>query len=282
MAELEKLKEERDQLNVKTKNLISESRESTSRVKKLRSTISEVKVERDKENKLVQDFKAKRDEVNKKIKNKVDELKKVDKEIEGLRKSFTQPMRTAKKELEKLEWKVQTEVLDVKTEEKIAKEISKLEEQTKTGEEFITKQKSKRTILKGLDEMRKEAQAFHEVMLQHAKESENHHTKIQDTYRQIKKLEPEFKEVRDKIELAKKEADEAHQLYLGQYKQIKGKEKADHFEMRQEQAKELKKKERKLKSKADQLMEQFKKGKKLTTDELMIIQGYGTDEEESK
>ena len=40
----------------------------------------------------------------------------------------------------------------------------------------------------------------------------------------------------------------------------------------------MKKIEESMKEKAKKLMEEFKKGKKLTTEELMIIQTYGGEE----
>ncbi|MCK4328109.1 MAG: hypothetical protein KAW41_06640 [Candidatus Diapherotrites archaeon] len=265
--ELEHLKQERDKLNTETQKLRTESKETTSRVKRLRLSLKDAKAKRDEENKLVQEFKQKRDEVNKKIKAHISALNKFQEDLAKL-KASSGPMHQTRKELERLEWKVQTEVLDVKQEEKIARRIAELEEACAASAEFNEKRKQLRKITSELDDLRKEAQAYHEVMLQHAKDSERYHDDVKKAYEQIKKLEPEFKEVQQKVALARREADEAHKTYLDKYKSIKGAEKF-------EQEKVHKKKARAMRAEANDLMKAFKEGKKLTTDELMIIQGYG-------
>jgi len=265
--ELEHLKQERDKLNTETKKLWTESKETTDRVKRLRLSLKDAKSKRDEENKLVKEFKDKRDGVNKKIKAHISTLNKFQEELDKLR-GTSGPTNQAKKELERLEWQVQTEVLNVKQEEKLAKRIAELEEICAASAEFNEKRKQLRKITGELDELRKEAQAYHEVMLQHAKDSERFHDEVKKAYDQIKKLEPEFKDVQQKISRAKREADEAHKTYIDKYKETKGAEKF-------EQEKKHKKKAKAMRAEADGLMKAFKEGKKLTTEELMIIQGYG-------
>lgn len=266
--DVDELRQERDKLNEETKKLVSNSRESTTRVKNLRNELKESKKKRDEENKQVQEFKLKRDEVNKKIKAKIADLNKFQDGLKGLQPEG--PIRQARKELEQLEWKVQTEVLNVKQEEKLARRIADLEKMCSASDELTEKRKQLRVITSELDELRKESQAYHEVMLQHAKESESYHEQVKESYEKIKKLEPNFKEIQTSLRKAKKEADDAHKHYIEKYKEVKG---AEHFEQIQSQ----KKKAKAMRAEADDLMKAFKTGKKLTTEELMIIQGYGGD-----
>jgi uncharacterized coiled-coil DUF342 family protein len=267
---LENLKKQRDELNDKAHELVVGSKESTQRVKKLRSELRNAKKKRDEENKSVQELKKKRDEINKKIKAKVDELNKLQGSIDNTKKSIGSGFREAKKELERLEWKVQTDVLNVKQEEKMVRKIAELEETVGSSEEFFEKRKGFRTIIKELDALRKEAQKYHEQMLQHAKASEVYHDSVQDIYKKIKVLEPEQKEISDKIRQAKREADEAHKLFREEFTKVKGVEIAARETSHKEKVNEMRKK-------ANQLMSEFKSGKKLTTEELQIIAGYGDD-----
>lgn len=261
MAELGKLKEERDQFNDEARGLIQQSKETTSKVKRLRVELREQKVQRDEENAKVQEFKEKRDAVNAKIRERIQKVNKIQEEIRGLKGELDLPFREAKKQLERLEWKVQTEVLSIKQEEKIVRRIEELEEATKSVKEFMGKRKDLEKIKRELDDLRKEAQAFHELMLEHTRKSEYYHQKMLEVYKVLKSSEPEFKEISDKITMAKKKADKAHKEYIQTYRETKGKTEKDLRES--------------MKKEADKLMDGFKKGKKLTTDELQIIQEYG-------
>ncbi len=267
---LEDLKNQRDELNTKTRELVEDSKESTQRVKKLRNELRDAKKKRDEENKQVQELKAKRDEVNKKIKAKVDELNKLQDGIEDAKKSMGTGFKEAKKELEKLEWQVQTQVLNVKQEEKLARKIEELETAVGSSEEFFEKRKGFRNIVKDLDALRKEAQKYHEEMLAHAKASETYHDAVQDVYKKIKAIEPDHKEISDKIRDAKRHADEAHNLFVAEYEKVKGERVAAKEHSQKTKVTEMRKK-------ADQLMVDFRAGKKLSTEELQIIAGYGGD-----
>ncbi len=267
---LEDLKKQRDELNTKTRELVEDSRESTQRVKKLRNELRDAKKKRDEENKQVQELKKKRDEVNHKIKVKVDELNQLQDGIEDAKKSMGTGFKEAKKQLERLEWQVQTQVLNVKQEEKIARKIEELETEVGSSEEFFEKRKGFRNIVKGLDALRKEAQGYHEQMLQHAKASETFHDSVQDVYKKIKAIEPDHKVISDRIRDAKKQADTAHKYFVTEYEKVKGERVAAREQSHKERVTEMRKK-------ADQLMAEFKTGRKLTTDELQIIAGYGGD-----
>jgi uncharacterized coiled-coil DUF342 family protein len=265
---LEDLKKQRDELNDKASQLFDEGRESTGRVKKLRFELRDAKGKRDVENAAVKDLKAKRDEVNKKIKAKVGELNKLQAEIGDARETTSVPVKEARTQLARLEWRVQAEVLNVKQEEKLVRQIAELEKIVGSSECFFEKRKAFREIIKELDALRKEAQGFHEEMLKHAKESEVYHQAVQDVYKQIKAVEPDYKDINDKLRQAKTEAESAHKLYISEFEKEKGEDAA---------RREMGEKERfsVMRHKADQLMNDFKAGKKLSTEELQIIAGYG-------
>jgi uncharacterized coiled-coil DUF342 family protein len=261
MDEIEKLKDERDSFNKETQGLIKQSKETTSRVKRLRAELRDQKELRDAENAKVKEFKDKRDAINAQIRERIKNINRIQDEIRSLKGDLGVPFREAKKQLERLEWKVQTEVMTVKQEEKIVRRIEELEESTKSVKEFMGKRKELEKIKKELDELRKEAQAFHEVMLEHTRKSEYYHQKMLEIYKVLKSTEPEFREISDKITEAKQKADKAHKEFTKKYREEKGKTEKDLKDS--------------MKKEADNLMKEFKKGKKLTTEELQIIQEYG-------
>ncbi|MCD6414277.1 MAG: hypothetical protein J7L23_01460 [Candidatus Diapherotrites archaeon] len=261
VTDLKELKEEYSELSDQARMLSKQAREATSRVKKLRAELRENKKKRDEENAKVKEFKEKRDMVNLRIREKIREVNLIQDGIKDLKKNLGVPFNQARKQLERLEWKLQTEVFSVKEEEKIVRHIEELEEMTKSSKEFVEKRKRLEKIRRELDDLRKEAQAFHEIMIEHARQSEFYHQKMVEIYDKLKALEPDFKEVTEKITKAREQAFKARKKYVEKYKEVKGKTET---EIREEMEKE-----------AAKLLEGFRKGKKLTTKELQIIQQYG-------
>lgn len=261
VSNFDKLREEYNELSDQARALSKQAKETTARVKRLRAELRENKKKRDEENAKVKEFKEKRDAVNVEIRERIREVNAIQEEIRELRKKFGMPFDKARKQLARLEWKLQTEVFDVKEEERIAKRIEELEEMTKSNKEFLEKRRRLEKIKGELDDLRKEAQAFHEIMLGHARKSEYYHQKVIEIYNKLKALEPEFKEVAEKISEAKRRAAKAKEEYLKKYREIKGKTQED---IKEEMRKEAKR-----------LLKEFKSGRKLTTRELQIIQEYG-------
>ena len=270
--DLENLKKERDELNTKTKKLIDVSKEHTSRVKRLYSKTIELKKKRDEENKQVREFKEKRDAINKLVRGKLARLSDLQTKIKEVKPA--EPVRKLRSELRRLQWRVETDVLKVKEEEKVVKIIAELEAQLKVADAAFEKRKEAQVISSELDDFKKEAQAFHEVMLFHAKKSEEYHNEINNLYSQIKSLEPGFKEISDKITMARQTADQAHQNFVSRVKKARGERHAQAKAADEDAKKKGEKRDRDMRELAETLFKEFQGGKKLSTEEIQIIQNY--------
>ncbi len=253
-------------------------REISARVKKLRARAREEKRLRDMANEKVKELKEKRDKVNSEIRKLREELNKLEEKIRKISPS-ERSRGLIKRRIERLEWEIQTKVLSPKREEELVKEISKLEEELKKWDEVDALIRMKKEIQGKIDELKKEAQAFHEALLHYAKESEFHHSQLMDIINQLKKLEPDFDNVKKKLEEARRNA-EALKTEIDARKKAKKKELE---EERKKIEEEMKKKEaairEEMKTKARELWNALQQGKKLTTEELMIIQTYLEGEE---
>ncbi len=254
------------------------AREISARVKKLRKQASEEKKLRDQANAKVRELKAKRDETNKRIKEVKTKLEQINQEIkkkmpEGASRG------DIRREISRLEWDIQTKVMSPKKEEELAKRIEKLELQLKAWDEVDALFAEKKKLLSELDELRTSAQAFHEALLHYAKESEFHHSQLMEIIKQLKKLEPDFDEVKKKLAKAKENADKLRERISEERKAKAMERRAEIEAFQKEQEKEMKKMEAEMKKKAKELMAALKSGKKLTTEELMIIQTYLGDED---
>ncbi|MDR0461447.1 MAG: hypothetical protein LBH62_08505, partial [Nitrososphaerota archaeon] len=164
--ESKKLVEKRDQLNVQ--------------VTKLNLEIRDVKKARDEVNKKVHTIKQERDGVRVKIKPILDEIQAIQDKKEELRKKMPHVrQKDIQKEIDKIDWTIQTETLDLQEEKRLIGEIKlletqlvgyrKLEKENKKISEHIHERKTldaqAESFHKELSALSSESQRLHESMI---------------------------------------------------------------------------------------------------------------------
>ena len=256
-AELTELKNERDQMNEETKAYRKERDELNQELKDTLKIALEKRNERDEINKEVRENKELRNECN-------EELKKVEwnsgkKEISNIQA-----------EINKIDKTIQTKVLDIRKENELVKRVSDLtkqlkkiqsdEEEEKTVEAL--KEKSENYHQKVV-ELSDKAQAVHEEMIEYFNQidgiREKADSKHQDFINSRNAATAKHEEVKDKLsEIRKvnKFMDQAKAKPRGR----KSEEKSDSDMKEKEQAEEI--------------FQKFKDGKKLTTEEFLLLQKY--------
>ena len=193
-AEAKKQVERRDQLNEQTK--------------KLNLEIREIKKQRDDINQKVQTLKQQRDDVRVKIKPIMDEIHVINEKKEELKKKaphFRQ--KEIQEEINKIDWKIQTESLDLQEEKRLVGEVKILETQL-CGFKKIEKQNKK--IAEHLQERKvldQQADAFHKELSEMAKKSQELHEGMIVKIAEAKK--------------AKDEADTLHKGFIENKEKIK-------------------------------------------------------------
>ncbi len=238
--------------------------------------IQEVKNSKNKRNqftKKVKESKSHRQDFASVLKNKIDELKKLKSELKSTSDGKGKPDPFAiKKDIERLESKIETEVMSFDAEKKIMKEINRLKKDFDSSKETITVWKKVRSLSKELDQLRKESNDSHRLVQDHAKHSQvMHETMITNS---------------KKIDDLKKKEEEAYQKFF-EFKQKFNhvndqlKEKLNELKLVNKQVDRVKtdskKQKRKnenilLKDRESEINEKIKNKEKITTEDFLALQ----------
>ena len=256
-AELTELKNQRDQMNEETKEYRKERDELNQELKDTLKVALEKRNERDEINKEVRKYKDLRNECN-------EELKKVEwnsgkKEISNIQA-----------EINKIDKTIQTKVLDIRKENELVKRVSDLTKQLKK--------------IQSDEEEEKTAEALKE-------KSENYHQKVVELSDKAQAVHEEMIDYFNQIDGIREKADSKHQDFINsrnaataKHEEVKNKlseiRKVNKF-MDQAKAKPRGRKteeksdsDMKEKEQAEEIFQKFKDGKKLTTEEFLLLQKY--------
>ncbi|MCK4967590.1 MAG: hypothetical protein KAS12_00930 [Candidatus Aenigmarchaeota archaeon] len=277
MSNADELKTKRDELNKKVKEIITTNKCSFDAISTWNSQIKELKISRDQKNSQIKELKIERDKLNKEsnaIREKINEEKK---DVEKLQKETGIDEKTFKDlsyQIKKLDWYLQTEQLSVKKDEELRIKLEKMESQVKNGAALSKVKSSMYDKIKILRTLRSKADTIHKQIVELSKESETDHKQLIETFEKIKAIREKLGTVTEDLKKAKNDANETHDNYIeivsGEKKEIKIQKE----QKRKEEQKQKELTEKDLKKKAETLFSEFLKGKKLNSDELVIMQKY--------
>jgi len=247
--------------------------------KKIRELIGKVKDAKAKRNELTNSVRAekeKRQQLNVAIVAKIDELKKIkEQKVEVSSKAKERPMNLGqiKKMISEIERKVETEVMSFEKETVLMKRIRELRRQRDELLAMGEVNESRHGISKDIDVLKKEANSVHRDLQTKADESQQHHEKVitvskeidalkaeeDDAYKKFFELKQKFTEANNKLKEKLVELNDIHQR-IGQVAE----ERRD--ERKQSRRKTLRQKEMDVE-------ENIRRGEKLTTDDILVMQG---------
>lgn len=251
----------------KEKSDISEKiNDSIGKIKELRKKRDELtlKVKKAKEN---------RDKINKDVREKISNIKKVRDELSNLKRKFKLNIDPSKisDEIDSLEMRIETEGMSFSKEKKVMDKIRYLKKILKDvfGKLDIKKVNE---LSNEIDNLKKEGDRIHREIQEWAKESQKCHEEIISLSKEIDKLKPaEEKAMKKFIELKNrfKELNDKLKTKLGEVAEINA-------EINKNRKDELKRKvnltKKELEKKEREVEEKIKRGKKITTDDLLIFQ----------
>ncbi len=268
------LKEKRDELNSQVKQLILEVKSQRDKLNSIDKKIIEVKEKRDAKNNLVKVLITKR----KTITDKIREHKAAQKQNNHDSAKFdpvTKDPAKLKSEIKKLDWDLQTRQHSIKQDDQMQNRLEQMENSlalVKSCEKINKKQAKTRAKISDLEE---ELELTHELIVDNNHAGKKEHEELIILYNQIKELRteaaPKFKQIKE----LKKHADDAHNGYIKELNQQKTRKEAKIKSEKKREEQNKTQKEDELKKQAEDLYAQFTKGKKLTGEELIIIQKYG-------
>jgi len=201
------LKDQVNKADIEAKKLVEKRDQLNGQAAKIDEDIRVIKKQRDEINKKVHSIKQQRDKVRDNIKPIMDEIQAINDKKAELRKKVPHiRQKDIQKEIDKIEWKIQTETLDLQEEKRLIGEIKLLETQL-SGYKKIEKENKK--IAEQLQERKvldAQADVFHRALSESAKKSQELHQSMLAKISEVKKIKEEadmlhkgFIENREKI-----------------------------------------------------------------------------------
>jgi len=254
-AEASRWAAKRDELNKLTRELIDKAQEH--------------KATREEFNKIVAENKPNRDKLN-------EESNKYYAEIDGLRKKHNmgsiRSFEELRKELDRLEFKQQVEVLKPDKERQIVDRITSLQKEFERRKREIAKNDKLKELLDKAQALREEAHAYHEKVTNAAKTAQEHHDLMLQTFREIDRIRKEADDAHRSFVDAQERADVEHKTFIKHRREIRDFDKLI-TGLKKKMREDYSFKDRiDSKKKAKEVYGQFKRGEKLSTEDLLLLQ----------
>lgn len=268
----EKFKILRDRKNYEAKKLVQKRDELNAKVRELIDRGNELKEDRNKLNEGVHEAKKIRDEMNTKVTELSRELRKKKKEI--LPKDGPS-LDSLERDIRKLEYQQMTSVLNTKKERELVDQISSLKETIEERKSLIEDNEDIQRLTKELDESKKIAEDNHEKVSKYADEAQEKHDLMLKLFKEADEVREEADKAHERFIDAKVKSDEYHHNHISAVHEVQDYSKMMYGLRKKKRIAIKKKDEEDTLSKAQELYEQFKKGEKLGTEDIMMLQKAG-------
>ncbi len=207
-SQIASLKDQVNKADLESKKQIERRDQLNEQVHKANLEIRELKKQRDQINEKVRLLKQQRDEVRVKIKPISDEIKVISDKKEELKKKAPKiRQKDIQKEINAIDWKIQTESLDLKEEKRLIDEIKQLSTQLSSYKKIDKQNKKIVEHLKERKTLESQADVFHRELSDLAKKSQDIHESMIAKIAEAKK--------------AKEEADLQHKGFIENKEKIK-------------------------------------------------------------
>lgn len=269
IEEADKHKKERNKWNAQANLSATRRDELNDKTKKVVEQAQRFKETREEYNQNVRESKKKRDELNKKASNiyvKLDSLRKKSKGGWGA------PLNKLRQDIDALEFKQQTEVLSIDKERQLVEKISALQEEFSKKKEQLEHDEEFKALLKTAQKLRDGASECHDKLTEYANMAQEQHDKMIATFKDVDKIRAEADAMHMEFIKAQETADNEHHMFIGQRKEIRDINKLIIGLRRNEQDTKTSEMRAEVKKRAEKVYDQFKKGEKLSTEDLFILQ----------
>jgi len=228
-----------------------------------------IREERDRLNEEVQTLKILRDETRSKTSAILEELKTVNEKINELGdKTPKRRPGELQREIDEIEWKIQTTSLDIAEEARFIKEVKQIETQLQ-GYRRIEKQKKKAIELKtSLSALRAQADNFHQELNAIAQKSQETHARMTAKISESKKIKAEA----DSLHLVCLQTKEKMRPISNEYWQLSEQRRRLLEELKTERESEQEGKQKELKERlVSEARNKLQQGKELTWGEFQLL-----------
>jgi uncharacterized coiled-coil DUF342 family protein len=282
--EAEAHRKKRDRLNQETKRFAEQRDLLNSQVKKLLQEANRFKEKRDELNGKVKEEKKVRDSLTKEYTSHKAQLDKMKKSRMSSNDEVS--IGKLKKELHGLEFKQQTSVLEADKERVLIERISFIKRQIKKKEKEMEGNEEIRDLIQQVREAKKKMDDSHHLVNEYADLAQKEHDQMIERFTQSDKIRKEADESQEKFVESKVKADEEHKRHIelihlvhdidkivfGLKQRRKVSERRPGKAQSQQGSAQA---QTSGKAEAEKIYEKFKKGEKISTEDLMLLQKYG-------
>jgi uncharacterized coiled-coil DUF342 family protein len=274
-SELTPLKEQRDKLVNEAKLWMEKRDKIRQQIEQLRSEIVDLKNQRDEINQKVKDLKIMRDELVSERKEKLSKVIEFKQRVASIKHEPAKAIRTIEKEIENLDWKIQTNSLTMPEEKRIVEQIAELEKHLVSYKQAQAMWSEIKTLQQQLRNLRTEEKEYHGQIAQLAEQSRRVHQALTEKGVNIPQLKTEANESHQRYIETRKQAQRLDQkcgLLTMQIRVLLSESKSEEQKKKAKREMELM---RELEKKA---LGKMKRGEKLTWDEFKILAEKGLTE----
>ena len=271
-AEAEKHRHHRDELNDKTREWVEKRDALNAQVRELVEQATTHREARDRLNAEVKRAKEERDRWNREVGDLTDK-------VNELRRTRTprggSQLGRLRRELQALEFRQMTSVLPVDKERALVEDIQQLQAEVRRLEKAVEEDEAVRAALQDLRNARENAEAAHKRVGELADEAQREHDAMTQIYEQSDEIRRQADLAQEEFIRTKMMADEEHRKHIEHIRSVHDYDKIIHgIRLKARKDKESTQ-EFSAKQQAEMIFERFKRGEKLSTEDLMTLQKSG-------
>lgn len=266
------LKEKRNQLHLKSKKLADERDELNSSIREMRNKIADHKIKRDELNERVKHTKEQRNKLNKsysEVKKRIGELERARFSVAGAN------LNELRKQLRGLENEQMTQPMSAQKEKKLIEIISDLHAKIREQEEILNKDPRLKKAVEEEKIIKQKAEKQHDLVEKLANRAQEEHEGMIGLIRQLDNLVRKVNEIQETIVMTKIEADSVHREFIDYVDKIHDLERKISVAQEEKYKKKRVMEVTTAQKEANEIFERFKRGEKLSTEDLMALQKAG-------
>ncbi len=271
-GEAEQHRRRRDELNLATREWVEKRDSLNAQVRALVEEATGHRQSRDELNAQVQAAKAERDKWNHRVNElmaQVNDLKRTKAPRGGI------PVARLKRDSRELEFRQQTAVLKPSEEKAIIEQLGRLEAEIRRREKELEQDEEVRGRVEELRVAKETAEAAHKKVGELAEAAQKEHDQMVALFEQGDALRAEADGAQEDFIKTKMLADEEHKKHIEFIRQVHDYDKIIHGIRQKGRHEEPAEAEGGVKWQAEQIFERFRKGEKLSTEDLMTLQKSG-------
>ena len=266
------LKDKRNKLHDKSKKLADERDGLNSTIRIQRNKITDHKRKRDELNERVRHAKDQRNILNKsytEIKKKIEALEKERSSASGTNLNFL------RKQLRSLENEQMTTAMSPRKEKKLIESISDISKKIKDAEDKLNKDPKLKQAIEEEKIVKQKAEKQHDLVEKLASRAQEEHESMMEIIKQLDNMVKKVNGIQENIVMTKIQADKVHKEFIDCVDKIHDLERK--ISSGQDKKRKTKKAEEATtaQKEADDIFERFKRGEKLSTEDLMALQKAG-------